>query len=262
MISKSRYCSKAGGLIIYIHNDFNFKHVDISTKMSDNDETKPSWESLFIEIKHKSTNSKTHIIGHIYRRPIDIVSSCNNFSTAFAETLTLLQKKKQSIYIAGDFNIDLLKINEKLHYSTFLENIISSGFYPRISLPTRYNRNTGSATLINTIFANHIANSTSGVFTNEISDHQMIYTYSNESFLNNNPAKYIDIESNTNEKLNNFLIELQNIDLTTKLNQTPFSNPSKNDDTFINILTNIKQRLLPKTKKVKFNKKKQKNLSG
>ena len=29
LIFKSRYCSKAGGLIIYIHNDFNFKHVDI-----------------------------------------------------------------------------------------------------------------------------------------------------------------------------------------------------------------------------------------
>ena len=85
----------------------------------------------------------------------------------------------------------------------------------------------------------------------------MIYTYSNESFLNNNPAKYIDIESNTNKKLDNFLIELQNIDLTTKLNQNPFSNPSKNYDTFINILTNIKQRILPKTR-VKFNKKKHK----
>ena len=50
----------------------------------------------------------------------------------------------------------------------------------------------------------------------------MIYTYSNESFLDNNPAKYIDIESNTNEKLGNLLIELQNIDLTTKLNNIYF----------------------------------------
>ena len=73
LISKSRYCSKAGGLIIYIHNYFNFKHVDISSEMSDNDETKPSWESLFIEINYK--NSKTHIICNIYRRPIDIVSN-------------------------------------------------------------------------------------------------------------------------------------------------------------------------------------------
>ena len=56
LISKGRYCSNAGGLIIYIHNDVNFKHVDISSEISDSDETKPSWESLFIEIKHKSTN--------------------------------------------------------------------------------------------------------------------------------------------------------------------------------------------------------------
>ena len=30
------------------------------------------------EIKHKSTICKTHIIRNIYRRPIDIVSSCND----------------------------------------------------------------------------------------------------------------------------------------------------------------------------------------
>ena len=58
LISKGRYCSNAGRLIIYIHNDFNFEHVDISSEISDNDETKPSWESLFIEIKHKSTTQK------------------------------------------------------------------------------------------------------------------------------------------------------------------------------------------------------------
>ena len=58
LISKGRYFSNAGGLIICIHNDFNFKHVDISSEISDSDETKTSWESLFIEIKYKSTNSK------------------------------------------------------------------------------------------------------------------------------------------------------------------------------------------------------------
>ena len=31
LISKRRYCSNAGGLIIYIHDDFYFKHVDISS---------------------------------------------------------------------------------------------------------------------------------------------------------------------------------------------------------------------------------------
>ena len=180
------------------------------------------------------------------------------FFSCFCRNFNIITKEETIyIYIAGDFNIDLLKTNEKLHYSTFLENIISAGFYPKINLPTRYNRNTGSANLINNIYTNHIDNNTSGVFTNEISDHQMFCTYSNESFLSNNPAKYIDIESHTNKKLDNFLIELQNIDLTTNLNQNPFSNPSKNYDTFINILTNIKQRVLPNTR-VKFNKRKHK----
>ena len=34
--------------------------------------------------------------------------------------------------------------------------------------------------------------------------------------------------------------------MTTKLNQNQFSNPNKNYDTFINILTDIKQIVLPK----------------
>ena len=74
----------------------------------------------------------------------------------------------------------------------------------------------------------------------------MIYTYSNDSFLGNNTAKYINIESNPREKLDNFLTELQNTDLTTNLNKNPFSNPNKNYDTFINMLTHIKQSVLHK----------------
>ena len=109
LISKGSYCSNAVGLIIYIHNYFYFKHIDISSEISDSDETKLSWESLFIEIKHTSTNSKAHIIGNIYRRPIDIVSSCNNFSASFADTLTLLEKKDLYNYIAGDINFDIYK---------------------------------------------------------------------------------------------------------------------------------------------------------
>ena len=48
LISKGRYCSNAGGLIIYIHNYYNFKHVDISSEISDSDETKPIWEKSYL----------------------------------------------------------------------------------------------------------------------------------------------------------------------------------------------------------------------
>ena len=98
LISKGSYCSNAGGLIINVHIDFNFKYVDIRSELSDSDETKPYCESIFVEIKHKSTNSITHTVGNIYRRYINIVSSCNDVSSEFAEIFILLQKKKRSIY--------------------------------------------------------------------------------------------------------------------------------------------------------------------
>ena len=82
-----------------------------------------------------------------------------------------------------------------------LRTLYRRDFILKLVFQHAINRNTGTATLIDNIFINHIDNSTSGVFTNEISDHQMIYTYSNDSFLNNNTAKYIVIESNTGENM-------------------------------------------------------------
>ena len=73
LISKSRYCSNAGGLIIYLHKDFSYKHIELCAVQSDTQNSrnsnvinKPCWESLFIEIKHKTPNSKTHIMGIMY----------------------------------------------------------------------------------------------------------------------------------------------------------------------------------------------------
>ena len=67
-----------------------------------------------------------------------------------------------SYYICGDFNINLLKIGMKSHYNTLFENMLSSGFYPKITLPTRI-CNT-SSTIINNIFSKEIcSNDASGI---------------------------------------------------------------------------------------------------
>ena len=42
LIYNGRYYSNDGGLIIYIHDVYKFKHVNISSEIYDNDETKPS----------------------------------------------------------------------------------------------------------------------------------------------------------------------------------------------------------------------------
>ena len=70
----------------------------------------------------------------------------------FAETLETLQVNRNAIFLCGDFNIDLLKINTKLHYNTFYNNLIAAaGYLPRISLLTRVTNH--SATLLDNIFS-------------------------------------------------------------------------------------------------------------
>ena len=57
-----------------------------------------------------------------------------------------LRTNRSPIYLCGDFNIDLLKINWKNHYNTFYNSLTTAGYLPRISLPTRVTNH--SATLI------------------------------------------------------------------------------------------------------------------
>ena len=83
--------------------------------------------------------------------PNELVSDITTFNEEFAETLDILHTKRTPTYLCGDSNIDLLKIHQKPNYCTFYDNLISSGYLPRISLPTRLTDH--SATLIDKIFS-------------------------------------------------------------------------------------------------------------
>ena len=72
-------------------------------------------------------------------------------------------------------NIDLLKINTKIHYNMFYNNLMAAGYLPRISLQTLVTNH--SATLLDNIFSTEFGNNDSGVIENDIYDHQIIYTY-------------------------------------------------------------------------------------
>ena len=73
----------------------------------------------------------------------------------------------------GDFNINLLKINEKEVFADFLEIMTSFSYYPKITLPTRFSKNNGS--LIDNIFCKISENTlraSSGILLKQFSDHQ------------------------------------------------------------------------------------------
>ena len=122
-------------------------------------------ESVFIEIIN--TNDKNSIIGVVYRHP-----SMNEHS--FIQHLSLLTKKLQRenkyIYIAGDWNFNLLNFAEHENTLTFVDTMMSALLAPVITLPTRLSNNSG--TIIDNIFTNDLKNDRiCGNLTISISDH-------------------------------------------------------------------------------------------
>ena len=90
----------------------------------------------------------------MYRTPCEIVEDINIFNREFSLLLSYMKVTKHSCYVCGDYNIDLLKVKTKNHYSEYLDEVVSQGFIPRITLPTRISEQ--SSTLIDNIYTNNI----------------------------------------------------------------------------------------------------------
>ena len=75
----------------------------------------------------------------------------------------------KNVYIAGDFNFDLTKIDSQ-ETSDFFDTMTSCQLLPTILLPTKLNRQQN--TLLDNIFTNQFnPDMSSGNFTLQISDH-------------------------------------------------------------------------------------------
>ena len=183
--------------------------------------------------------------------PNELVSDIT-FNEEFAETLDILHTEKTPTDLCGDFNIDFLKIHQKLNYCTFYKNLISSGYLPRISLPTRLTDH--SATLMDNIFSTVLDDHKSGVIVNTISDHQMIYTYSIEKTYTPKIKRTIETENATPTAMEAFAKKLQSSNITEQSDLSKNANPNDNFELFMNRFTTLKQQCIPK-KTVRYNKK-------
>ena len=81
-------------------------------------------------------------------------------------------------------------------------------------VPTRFTDH--SATLIDNIFTNQLDNHVSGVLTNFISDHQILFSYSKNSRIVQKQVKHLEVEVKNTNALNALLREVECIDLQEK----------------------------------------------
>jgi hypothetical protein len=248
-ISQGYKCSSHGGLIIYLHNKYNFEIIDCCPNSN-------TWEGLFISI-FGSTLENAITLGNVYKPPRNNNNNDNikSFIDEFSIVLQSLSQLKSDCFIAGDFNINLLKLHEREIIGNVLDTIISHSFYPKITLPTRFSSH--SCSLIDNIYCKLTPNSLasiSGIFLSSLSDHLPYFTsvQTTKSQKTPNPS-FVKIRDITDENIKNFISDLSTNQIYDGLNHTLLADPNENYNSFIDQLQQLKDKHLP-TKLVKFNK--------
>ena len=95
----------------------------------------------------------------------------DEFNDNYLNTLLdKISKENKSVFLLGDFNVDLLKYDKHAPTNEFLHSLSSHMFLPHIVQPIRISNT--SKTLIDNIFSNiHTPSSALGNTTSSISDH-------------------------------------------------------------------------------------------
>ena len=166
MIFQEKKCCGHGGLITYVRKNYSYKKLPFQN-------TSDIWEGLFVDISRPEL-TKNIIISNIYRPPKfnNNNTTIRNFIDEITPVLNNLQSKSCDVVLAGDFNIDLLKINERELYGEFFDLMLSCNFFPQISLPSRFSKK--NASLLDQIFVKNSfldRSVSSAILCNDISDH-------------------------------------------------------------------------------------------
>ena len=116
-IHKGKICWGHVGLVIYLNNRYTH------TLRSDLYKDSTIWEGLFIDIAGENIINKI-TLGNIYISPKDNSNNQNISCFIYEITPSLHTLSKENSYsiLVGDFNIDLLKLNERQIFSKLFDN--------------------------------------------------------------------------------------------------------------------------------------------
>ena len=248
LINLGRICSKHGGLFIYLRNDFNYSIYDVYVRSN-------LWEGLFIEITDGGLKQNL-ILGNIYRPPRhnNNNATINEFINEFKPVINSLARKNSNVILTGDFNINLLQVNEREAYQDYLDNLMSQGFYPKITFPTRFSTKTCS--LLDQIFcklSHDTIDTYSAIIHTQISDHLPCFSCLDIITPNNIQPKFVKINTYSPAAIKCFSDNIKTSIQTTTFDLTLNADPNPNYNKLENIITHAKQLHLP-SKTVKFKK--------
>ncbi len=231
-IPQGKSSSSKGGLIIYFNNKFNYINITTLTKYK-------TWEGQFIEVKKGEYLTKSII-------------------TELTPILNKFESNKNGTIITCDFNIDLLKINDKHIFCEYFDLLICHNLYPKITLPIRLSNKHG--TLIYNFFCKltePTIDTISGILIKKFSDHQPYFIMLNNIQLKTDRTRFIKKDKQDQESIKHFHHEILNSSFQINLNDNPTSDSNINYNILHSIIQNAKNTHMPE-KVVKFNKYKHK----
>ena len=195
--------ASAGGTLLYIAN-----HLSYKCRNDLNIYKKNELESTFIEIVNPKKSNI--IVGVIYRHPSMDLADFN--SSYLNKLLENISKEQKSMFLLGDFNVNLLNYNEHNQTNEFLDSLASNSFIPFFLQPTRITSH--SNTLIDNIFSNVIEpDIISGNLTATISDHLPQFAIIPNIFGNISGNKYNIYERDWSKfDRENFILDYFSVD--------------------------------------------------
>ena len=122
LVTQDRYASAHGGLALYMHKNWSYTVKPCENKSL-------YWEEMFVTLADPLASNPTKIcIGNFYRPPHTQVTQLMLFIDYFNTTIAQFEARNETSYVCGDYNINLLLINENIYCSSFFECILGSGY--------------------------------------------------------------------------------------------------------------------------------------
>ena len=115
----------------------------------------------------------------IYRPPRMLKEEIKQFINEFTLLTLSLEKYKLNINLAGDYNLNLLKINNEELCTKLFDQITAHSLLPRITLSTRISNPSGTLIDHHILCTAHVTikPTTAGILLNKLSDHPpFVYT--------------------------------------------------------------------------------------
>ena len=189
-------------------------------------------------------------IGNIYRPPHDNNNNKNieTFINEMSPIIDKLKKENSFAAILGDFNINLLQINEREKYEDFFDMMCTNNFYPKIMFPTRIAARSHS--LLDQIFCKvpckRKADISASILLSGISDHFPCVV--NFKILNKKPVppKYVYQRTVTESSLDQYRSDLHNLNIHTHLKADLMTDPNESYQIFENLIQTSYQQHFPK----------------